>query len=51
MRKCPICKKRFIPAPNHIYRINTKGLVCSWGCVRKHEREKEKRKNDSKQST
>lgn len=37
---CPICGKRFIPAAQHLYRANNE-LVCSWGCQRKVEKEKE----------
>jgi hypothetical protein len=40
---CPICGKLFVPAPEHIYKV--KGAqVCSWSCVCKAEREKEKAK-------
>lgn len=45
MPSCPICGKNFIPAPEHIYKIREKGtykLVCSWGCVRKHEKREKK---------
>lgn len=48
-RACPICKKPFIPAPLHAYKVNTKNgvkLVCSWHCVMEDERRKEQRKRD-----
>lgn len=52
-RKCPICKKNFIPAPYHAWKIgnyiddefgdevNTGGhgkLVCTYSCMRKWEK-------------
>lgn len=43
--KCPICGKVFIPAPQHIYKGEKGRLVCSWGCVCKYEREREKKTN------
>lgn len=36
-RKCPVCKKLFIPAPMHAYHKNEDAdepLVCSWRCAR-----------------
>lgn len=39
---CPVCGKNFIPAPEHVYRIRKNKnyvLVCSWRCVRSHEKE------------
>jgi len=48
---CPICKKNFIPAPEHRWTIKTKhnpkAPVCSYSCMRKWEiprLEAEKRK-------
>lgn len=49
---CPVCGKKFVPAPEHVYRSDfTKkeakklgrddaftSLVCSWHCVREHEK-------------
>lgn len=29
--RCPMCGKRFIPAPQHIYKENRK-IYCSWTC-------------------
>ena len=37
-RICPICGKKFVPAPFHIYRAKAR-LVCSWACVRKFEKD------------
>ena len=39
---CPVCGKRFIPAAFHIYKAGGT-FVCSWGCQRKVEKEREKR--------
>lgn len=38
MCDCPICGKKFIPAPYHVYRIRNKSgrvcvRVCSWTCL------------------
>jgi predicted RNA-binding Zn-ribbon protein involved in translation (DUF1610 family) len=38
-KKCPICGKSFIAAPMHTYKVNNR-YVCSWGCVRTHEKKK-----------
>lgn len=40
---CPVCGKKFIPAPMHIYKVQN-CFVCSWGCQRKFEKEQEARK-------
>ena len=39
---CPVCKKEFIPAPLHIYKIGGKKgkLVCTYSCMRKAEKMK-----------
>jgi hypothetical protein len=42
---CPVCNKRFIPAVEHIYKADGK-YVCSWGCQRKVEKEKETNKKE-----
>lgn len=51
--ECPICGKKFIPAPEHYWKIGTsaEGIdtrtknVCSYSCMRKWEKEQlEKRK-------
>lgn len=44
---CPICGKRFIPAPEHYWKIGTgeydmetrNRLVCSYSCMRVWEKE------------
>lgn len=41
-RKCPICGKNFIPAPEHIYRYR-KQLFCKWTCYRSFLRQNEER--------
>lgn len=52
MKTCPVCGKRFLPAPYHAYKVymnvteakkvglcgNTNYTVCSWHCVRAHEK-------------
>ena len=48
--KCPVCKKTFIPAPMHIYKIgnaNKPKLVCSYNCRCKWEKEQPKKKENS----
>lgn len=43
---CPVCGKLFIPAPQHVYsaEIHKKNgytkevTLCSWSCVRAHEK-------------
>lgn len=52
-RICPICKKEFLPAPEHAYDIILKGgggrkLVCSYHCMRQWEREYFSKKSKSK---
>ena len=29
---CPVCRKTYVPAPYHVYRIGNR-LVCSWSCL------------------
>lgn len=41
--KCPVCGKKFLPAPLHAYKINDRRLVCSWSCVCEYRRRKEAR--------
>lgn len=44
-RKCPICKKIFVPAPFHSWRVSEKGaMVCSYHCVLESDRRKEERR-------
>ena len=38
LRACPICRKNFIPAPEHAWRIGNGVRVCSYSCMRKEER-------------
>jgi hypothetical protein len=47
---CPVCSKRFIPAPYHIYKARVNGnrvLCCSYTCMRKNETEYEKKLKQS----
>ena len=60
-RICPICNKKFIPAPYHAWKIGrtvddndgslnyTVKLVCSYTCMRKWEKEKESNKKKKKE--
>lgn len=43
---CKKCKKRFIAAPEHIYRVDHK-FYCSWTCYL-HRNDKEAVKNDQR---
>lgn len=40
LRACPICKKNFIPAPEHAWKIGGehRALVCSYTCMRVWEK-------------
>ena len=52
MDKCPVCGKEYTPAPMHIYRITTKHgshLVCSWGCQRAWEKERDEKRKKKKE--
>lgn len=36
---CPICKKRFYPTAQHVYKkAGSKRKVCSWNCVIESEK-------------
>lgn len=43
---CPVCKEKFIPAPQHVYKTTPKSarLVCSYHCMLKYRREMELKK-------
>lgn len=46
-RKCFVCGKEFILAPENIFKVLIEGKVkhlCGWNCLRKLEREKEAKK-------
>lgn len=48
---CPICKKRFIVQPLHVYKDKRKSngtFVCSYTCMLESERIKPQRKNKTK---
>lgn len=47
-RICPICGKIFVPAPMHVYKIKTNTLVCTWSCLCRYEREKERGRKGKK---
>jgi hypothetical protein len=41
LHTCPICKKKFVPAPYHAWRTTNKGkLVCSYHCALESDRRK-----------
>lgn len=35
--ECPICKKKFYPAPQHAWKITGDAKVCSYHCMRQYE--------------
>ena len=40
LKECPICKKKYHPAPMHAWKITTNDgyrLVCSYHCMRQWE--------------
>lgn len=40
MQRCPICGKKFLVAPLHIYKSSkTHKKYCGWNCYRKAQRE------------
>lgn len=56
---CPVCGKKFIKAPQHVWKTQHKGgkYICSYSCClrydremenKKEERRKEKEKNDKR---
>ena len=36
--ECPICGKKFVPAPFHAWKISGDILVCTYSCMRKYEK-------------
>lgn len=48
LKVCPICKKKFAPAPSHYYKISYERLVCSYSCMRVWEREQEAKRRRRK---
>lgn len=52
LKECPICKKNFIPAPEHYWKIDVDGsrprLVCSYTCMRAWENEQERKRKKVK---
>lgn len=45
VRTCPVCKKTFVPAPEHVYRLHkNSGLVCTYSCLLKGRRAIEEKK-------
>lgn len=54
---CPICSKKFIPAPEHYWKIGTGEYdmdtriknVCSYSCMRKWERQQEAKRKERRE--
>lgn len=47
IRKCFVCGKIFVLAPENIYKVRIKGRIkhlCGWNCLMKLEREREAEK-------
>ena len=40
LHKCPVCKQKFIPAPEHRYKGYGDRLICSWACLCKYRESK-----------
>ena len=46
---CPVCKEKFYPAPEHVYKTCPTGsLVCSYHCMIKYRKEVERKKKENK---
>lgn len=55
MKTCPVCGKRFLPAPQHAWQIGyeseierNRNLVCTYSCMRKWEKEHLAKKKEKK---
>lgn len=49
MHICPVCGKKFLPAPQHIYKTSPAGrLVCTYHCMIKYRKEQERKKRELK---
>lgn len=49
--KCPICKKNYVPAPYHAWRVSPKGpLVCSYHCAIESDRRKAAKRKYTKRN-
>lgn len=41
--ECPVCGKKFVPAPLHVYKRWVKGnmrFLCSWKCAAEYDKNK-----------
>ena len=41
--ECPVCGRKFVPAPLHIYKRRVKGnmrFLCSWKCAAEYDKNK-----------
>lgn len=41
--KCPVCGKKFMPAPYHVY-VEDSRTFCTWSCLCEYRRNKETKK-------
>ena len=50
---CPVCGKRFLPAPQHAYRVrpNHGAFVCSYKCMMVCRRKAEAKKKKKEEQT
>jgi hypothetical protein len=46
---CHECGKRFIPAPQHVYKNHKGNLVCSWHCVNADYKKRQQRKQEARE--
>ena len=53
---CRVCKKRFLPAPFHAWKIaltrygGARTLVCSYSCMRAFEKAREEARHDKRRN-
>ena len=43
--KCPICGKKFIAAPQHVFKYSETRHICSYPCMQEYRRRQEKLAN------
>ena len=49
--KCPVCGKKFIPAPMHAYKTSAKSnkLLCTYSCMLEYDRRRDAQRKYKKQ--
>lgn len=49
--KCPVCGKKFIPAPFHAYKTSPCGktLLCTYSCKLEYDRRRDAKRKNKKQ--